>query len=152
MSSAVWYLYRLWSADGRVMYVGITSQDPPERRIVQHAQRAWWPYVDSTRTELEVLNRGQPITKSEAETIERRAIQTGGGTLANNEWNGGRGAMFERFLQTGGRLTDWDPHTVTVPTTTMPDPWSHRAGELVVTVTVTAGLVGAVIAFATQFL
>lgn len=144
-TAAVWFLYRLWAIDGRRMYVGITSQDPPEKRIVQHAQKPWWRYVDSTRTELIVLNRGHPITKGEAETIERREIQSGGGTLANNEWNGSRGVMLTQFLQAGGVFHEWDPDDVAIPTSELPDPWSTRAGQLAVAAGVMLGLIGGLV-------
>lgn len=138
MTAQVWHLYRIWSVDGRRMYVGRTSQNPPERRIVQHSTRAWWRYVDTTRTELEVLNRGQPITAAEAAEIERREIQRDGGTLANNEWNGGRGTLFEAFIQSGGDLAGWRPDDI--PVHDLPDPWSGPAGDLSVAALVAVGL------------
>lgn len=142
-ATAVWYLYRLWAVDGRRMYVGITSQDPPQRRIVQHATRAWWPHVDSTRTQLEVLNRGRPITKAEAEAVERREIQADGGTLANNEWNGGRGALFERHLERGGSIYEWEPDQLVGADLGPAEPWSGPAGELALTITVAVGVAAA---------
>lgn len=141
MTSAVWYLYTLWSTDGRKMYVGITSQDPPERRIVQHAQRTWWPHVDSTRTDIKVMNRGSPISKTEAETIERRAIQADGGTLANNEWNGGRGRMFENHLEAGGTLHTWEPtRIVLTPAGGLGEPWSSTFGDRIIAGLLSAGV------------
>lgn len=61
-------LYRLYSAAGTLLYVGIADNIP--NRLKQHSKdKAWWPEVTSTAFQ-------QFDTRAEAEAAEKRAIQT----------------------------------------------------------------------------
>ena len=130
-SPAPWYLYTIYAVDGRRMYVGITNQSPPERRIGQHSGKIWWAHVDQAATDIRALRNGRPMFKWEAENIERRAIQRDGGTLANKEHNGSKGREFEAFLQAGGQLAVWPPERSPVPAghPTAVDPLSSRLAQ-----------------------
>lgn len=61
-------LYRLYSAQGELLYVGIADNIPT--RLKQHSKdKPWWPQVASTAFQ-------QFTTRAEAEAAEKRAIQT----------------------------------------------------------------------------
>lgn len=64
-------LYRLFDADDRLLYVGITGN--PKRRWQQHALYSdeWWPQVASKTV-------AWLDSRSEAEAAEKRVIQTEG--------------------------------------------------------------------------
>lgn len=57
------YLYRLFDADGSLIYVGITGR--PDVRLSAHRRGSpWWPLIDETRT---------TITEHESLAAARRA-------------------------------------------------------------------------------
>lgn len=59
-------LYRLFAADGALLYVGIAGN--PGRRFEQHAQhKPWWSTVDR-------VHREHHPTRQAAELAERTAI------------------------------------------------------------------------------
>mgnify|MGYP003404843917 CR=1 FL=1 len=61
-------LYRLYSASGVLLYVGIADNIPS--RLKQHSKdKPWWPEVTSTAFQ-------QFATRAEAEAAEKAAIQT----------------------------------------------------------------------------
>ncbi|OKI16587.1 GIY-YIG nuclease family protein [Streptomyces sp. CB03911] len=49
-------LYRLYDADGLLLYVGLSTE--PERRFREHRRTPWWRDVDPVRTTIEWLNCG----------------------------------------------------------------------------------------------
>jgi hypothetical protein len=62
-------LYRLFTSDGYLLYVGISVD--PKRRFKEHHRAEWWPEVDTARTVIEWLDCGG----HEAERIELAAIR-----------------------------------------------------------------------------
>ena len=67
-------VYRLYDAEGRLLYVGMTNNLP--RRLEQHARKPWWARVARTDLQQEP-NRGAAM-RAEAEAIrtERPAYNT----------------------------------------------------------------------------
>jgi hypothetical protein len=39
------YVYRLWNASGECIYVGKTRRVHPILRVINHAEKTWWPEV-----------------------------------------------------------------------------------------------------------
>lgn len=61
-------LYRLYDANGTLLYVGIAEN--PKTRWKQHARAApWWPLVDETRSRVEWHS-----SRADAEAAEKAAI------------------------------------------------------------------------------
>lgn len=64
-----WWLYRLFTRHGALLYVGITSR-PVEQRLEEHREdKLWWRFVDYNTVEL--LGR---MTQGEAEGLELGVI------------------------------------------------------------------------------
>jgi predicted GIY-YIG superfamily endonuclease len=62
-------LYRLYSAPGELLYIGITNDI--RRRFANHARsKSWWVYVDPSRTRVEWLP-----CRADAESAELQAIR-----------------------------------------------------------------------------
>ncbi len=143
---AAWYLYTIYAVDGRRMYVGITAQQPPQKRIVQHAQdQPWWHLVDETRTTIDVLFRGRPAYKHEARVHEAREIRANGGTLANKEDNHGQqGYEFAAHIEAGGGLDDWPPEQYR-PTAIPETNRNAHVGPVIAALAVGATAVGALL-------
>lgn len=93
-------LYRMYRYGGAPLRFGITNRDFDTRfaeycRDVEHS--VWCPSeVDMSLTTIEPLGR---MSRAQAERIERAAIADVGGTLANDEFNDGRGREWRRQLR-----------------------------------------------------
>jgi predicted GIY-YIG superfamily endonuclease len=61
-------VYRLYSSDGRLLYVGITYN--PNTRFQEHAaEKVWWEDVDMTKTEIRWYKNRKLAKKAETEAI-----------------------------------------------------------------------------------
>lgn len=63
-------LYRLFDGQGELLYVGITNQNPPEKRLKQHAKDKPWYYRMTTYTMVTL----RTIDRAVAEEAERLTI------------------------------------------------------------------------------
>jgi predicted GIY-YIG superfamily endonuclease len=64
------WLYRHYSHDGRLLYVGITSDYP--RRCAEHARTsAWWEFADRSRSTCEALPSLAAARAAELAAIRR---------------------------------------------------------------------------------
>lgn len=83
------YVYRLWDADDRLIYVGMTTQQSPQRRIGQHLATRWWA-SQVVRFDFE-----SHATREAALAAEAKAIRT-----ENPRWNvEGRHDTFDERLK-----------------------------------------------------
>jgi predicted GIY-YIG superfamily endonuclease len=82
------FVYRAWDAEGRLLYIGLTSQ--PERRYIAHKySMPWFEYLAR-------YTRMGPFTKDVAADLERRAI-----AAENSYYNG-------TYAATNGQQRRWD--------------------------------------------
>lgn len=59
------WLYRLYDADGLLLYVGVSTN--PKDRFIKHYRTIWWPLVNRVRLEWHA-------TRAEAFVSEKAAI------------------------------------------------------------------------------
>lgn len=93
-----WKLYRIYRADGALIYVGVTSRPVPVRIGEHHRKQKWSDEIHSF-TEEDLLG-GAEVVYAVAEQEELKFIAAEL-PLANKDGNGKRGEMYERTLNNG---------------------------------------------------